>query len=89
MSTTSTTEKKPVLTVGPDQIAEYKETLKNVRSQVLTFGNRIHEYLENVNADVENYKFTVEKHGDGIEIEVQFKAYVHPAKAGAGSVVAK
>ena len=76
-----TTEKKTLLNIGPEQVAEYKEALKNVGSDFVSFGNQLHEYLENVHADVENYKFTVEKHGDGIEIEIQLKAYVHPAKA--------
>jgi len=81
MSTvTEASEKKQLLNIGPEQMAEYKETLRNVRSQMLNFGNQIHGYLDHVNADVENYKFTVEKRGEGIEIEVQFKAYVHPSK---------
>lgn len=77
---TVTSEKKPFLNIGPAEVSEYKETLKNVRSQMLTFGNEVHEYLEHVRADVENYKVSVEKHGEGIEIEVQFKAYIHPQK---------
>ena len=79
MSTTST-ERKPLPDIGPSDMSEYKETLKHVRGQMVGFANEMHQYLEKIHADVENYKFTVEKHGEGIEIEVQFKAYVHPAK---------
>jgi len=76
--TTVTTEKKPIFSFGPSEAAEYKEALKNARKEMVTFGNQIHEYLEHIHADVENYKFTVEKHGEGIEIELNLKAYVHP-----------
>lgn len=81
---TVTSEKKPFLN------REYEETLKNVRSEMLSFGKQIHEYLEHIRADVDDYKFVVERHGDGIEIEVRFKAYVHPSKiATANEVVSK
>ncbi len=72
-------------TVVVEKGAEMKETsqeqrmsLENVRRQILTFGNEIHAYLEKVEANVEGYKFSVEKHGDGVEVEVEFKALIHP-----------
>ena len=49
----------------------------------------MHEYLEHIQADVENYKFTVEKHGEGIEIEVSFKAFVHPKVNEAAKIIPK
>jgi predicted RNase H-like nuclease (RuvC/YqgF family) len=62
---------------------EHRMDLEEVRKQVMTYGKEIHDYFDHMNhlqAEVENYKFSVEKHGEGIEVEVQLKAYVHPKK---------
>ena len=52
--------------------------LDNVRRQMVQFGHEIEQYLGRVEANVEGYKFTVEKRGDGLEVEVNFKALIHP-----------
>ncbi len=84
---TVTTEKKT--TVNEGERSEHRLAMESVRKQMLTFGNQMHEYFEHIQADVENYKFTVEKHGDGIEIEVSFKAFVHPKTNEAASIIPK
>ncbi|HZW56456.1 MAG TPA: hypothetical protein VFF30_09225 [Nitrososphaerales archaeon] len=56
---------------------------------MLSFGNQVHEYFDHIQADVENYKFTVEKHGDGVEVEVVFKAFVHPKLSEAATIIPK
>ncbi len=56
---------------------------------MLSFGNQVHEYFDHIQADVENYKFTVEKHGDGVEVEVVFKAFVHPKLSEAAKIIPK
>jgi len=66
------------VTTEKDNKTENRLALEDVRKQVLAFGNEMHQYFEHVSADIENYKFAVEKHGEGIEVEVSFKAYVHP-----------
>ena len=68
---------------------EHRLTLEDVRKRVLAIGNEVHEYFEHIGADVENYKFTVEKHGEGIEVEVVFKAYVHPKTSEAAKIIPK
>jgi hypothetical protein len=77
------TEKRPLTN------DEHRLALESVRKQMLTFGNQMHEYFEHIQANVENYKFAVEKHGDGIEIEVSFKAFVHPKINEAAKVIPK
>ncbi len=52
--------------------------MENVRKRMLTFGNELQQSFEHVHADVENYKFSVDKRADGVDIEVNFKAFVHP-----------
>jgi ElaB/YqjD/DUF883 family membrane-anchored ribosome-binding protein len=53
-----------------------KESMDNIRSQIMAYGNQIQEYLNKVNAQVTDYKFSVEKSGSGIAIEVAFKANI-------------
>jgi hypothetical protein len=74
---------------GHEGSHEHRLEMEDVRKQITSFGNQIHEYFDHVQAEVENYKFTVEKHGDGIEVEVQFKAYVHPKTGESAKVVPK
>lgn len=83
--TSFTAEKK---STGEERM-EYSEALENVRRRMLALGNEIHEYLEHVRADVKNYKFTVEKHGEGLEVEVAFKAFVHPQANEASKIIPK
>ena len=45
---------------------------------MVTYGSEIQQYLKNVDARVDGYRFSVEKQGDGLEVEVQFKANIHP-----------
>ena len=41
---------------------ELRLAMETVRRQMQTFGNQLHEYFDHIQADVENYKFIVEKH---------------------------
>ncbi len=80
---TSVTERKPV------EAGEHHVSLEDIRHQILSFGTQIHEYLGKVEADVEGYRFTVEKHGDGVEVEVQFKAFIHGKSSPAAKIIPK
>jgi len=60
------------------QEGERKMTVQDMNKQVMDFGNQLREYFDNVSAEIQNYKFTIEKHGEGVEFEIQLKAYVHP-----------
>ena len=53
-------------------------SLENVRERILAYENEIKEYLDHLDANVEYYKFSVEKHGDGVTVEVSVKATVRP-----------
>jgi hypothetical protein len=55
---------------------EHPVSLSHVRQQILTYGDEIHAFMEHVHADVETYKFTVEKHAEGVEVEIHFKALI-------------
>jgi hypothetical protein len=80
--TTLVTEK----TIEPKEATRFAEghhvSMESVRHQLVTYGNEIEEYLKRVDANVEGYKFSVEKRGEGIEVEVEFKALIHPKVKG-------
>ncbi|MHB1869125.1 MAG: hypothetical protein ACYCPP_09300 [Nitrososphaerales archaeon] len=54
------------------------ESLESVKEQLLTYGSQIQEYLGKVNANIDGYKFSIEKQGDGLLIDIAFRAMVHP-----------
>lgn len=71
---------------------EHRLALEEVRKQVMMYGKQFQEYLEHMNqvhAEIESYKFSVEKRGDGIEVEIQLKAYIHPKTNEAAKVIPK
>ena len=53
-------------------------TLDDVRHQMAAFANDIEDYLNRYDADVEKSKFSAEKRDDGLEVEIEIKALMHP-----------
>ena len=58
------------------------ESLERARDQLLTYGSQIQEYLEKVEANVDGYKFSVERQDDGLSIDIAFRATVLPRTSG-------
>lgn len=54
------------------------ESLESVKQQLLAYGSQIQEYLGKVDANIDGYKFSIEKQGDGLLIDIAFRAMVHP-----------
>ena len=54
------------------------DSLEGVKEQLLSFGSQIQEYLGKVDANVDGYKFSIEKQGDGLLIDIAFRAKVYP-----------
>src|SRR5713226_1994838 len=54
------------------------ETMDNVQAQLTTYGNQIRDYLNKIHADIDGYRFVVEKQGDGLAIEAMFRAVLKP-----------
>ena len=85
-------DEKPMSTIGTEKemhVHEHRMALEDVRKEMMHFGNQLHEYFDSVQAEVENYKFVVEKHGEGIEVEVEFKANIHPEHVEALKMIPK
>jgi hypothetical protein len=54
-----------------------QNTADNVKSQLTKYGSQIQEYLKSINANVENYKFSVEKGDNGaLSIDLEFRATI-------------
>lgn len=82
-------EMSTVVTEKPRETTEAPATLESVRRQILSFGTQIHEYLTKVEANVEDYKFNVQKKEDGVEVEVEFKAMIRPKHTSASKIISK
>ena len=52
------------------------ESLETIKSQLSTYGSQIQEYLKNVNAKVDDYKFAIEKKDNGLSVDIEFKATI-------------
>ncbi len=46
----------------------------DARNQLLSYGNQIQDYLNRIQADVEGYKFSIEKTDQGFLIDCRIKA---------------
>jgi len=68
-----TTEKVMEVTGGGRSV-----TLQELRGRLATYESEMRAYLDSHQANVEMYKFSVEKEGDGFSIEVDIKASLHP-----------
>jgi hypothetical protein len=51
--------------------------LKELTNEFALYRDQIRSYLEKVGANLEQFKFVVEKKGEGIEIGVEIRALVH------------
>ncbi len=50
--------------------------MDNVKTQLATYGGQIQDFLSGMKADIEQYKFLVEKRGDGLAVDIEFKATI-------------
>jgi len=51
---------------------------QEIQARLATYRREIREYLNSLEANVESYKFSVEKEGEGVVIDVAIRAAVHP-----------
>jgi DNA anti-recombination protein RmuC len=58
------------------QRQKMNESLENVQNQLSMYGTQIRDYLNNMEADIESYRFAVEKLDNGLSVDVLFKATI-------------
>jgi conjugal transfer/entry exclusion protein len=56
------------------------QSIDSIKDQLSEYGNQIQQYLKNVNATVEDYKFSIEKRENGLSIDIEFKATIQGTK---------
>ena len=66
----------------PEKTADVKggganATLEQVRRQFTEYEGYIRDYLTGLDANVETYKFSVEKNGEAFTLDVAIRATVH------------
>ena len=52
-------------------------SLDNVRHQLMSYEQQLKELLDKLEATVDTYKFSVEKQGEGLILDMALKASVH------------
>jgi len=51
--------------------------MDNIKNQLANYGSQIQEYLRNVNASVDDYKFSIEKKPNGgLSVDISFNATI-------------
>lgn len=68
--------KTKVTTAMSTSQAKVKDSFGNIQNQLQTYGNQIGDYLKTMNANVEDYRFSVEKINNGLTVDVRFKATI-------------
>jgi flagellar biosynthesis chaperone FliJ len=81
MSTTDIKEKtEDMKNKVSDSVAvrtqKMNESLENIQNQLSAYGTQIRDYLNNMQADIEGYRFAVEKVDNGLSVDVLFKATI-------------
>ena len=54
------------------------ESLDSVKLQLLSYASQIQEYLAKQEANIDGYKFSIERQGEGLSIDIAFRATIHP-----------
>jgi hypothetical protein len=52
-------------------------SVDEVKHQLMSYEHEIREYLDKLEATVDTYKFSVEKHGEGLSIDMALRATIH------------
>jgi hypothetical protein len=52
-------------------------SVDEVKHQLISYEHQIKEYLDKLEATVDTYKFSVEKHGEGLTIDMALRATIH------------
>jgi FtsZ-binding cell division protein ZapB len=84
---TKSNELKKNVSEAAQQVSQkMNESMSNFQQQLMNYGNQIQQLLNTVSANIEDYRFLVEKTEDGLKIDVSFKASVKSKGGTTGSV---
>ena len=55
---------------------ESNMSVENVKTQISSYGNQIQNFLSATKVDIQQYRLLVEKNGNGVNIDIAFKAII-------------
>jgi hypothetical protein len=55
---------------------ESNVSVENVKTQIASYGNQIQDFLSATKIDIQQYRLLVEKNGNGVNIDIAFKATI-------------
>ena len=81
--TTITTEnsnesKKSAIDSLPDKANKSDESTASVKQQLTDYGSQVQNYLNKVDAKIDGFKFSIEKHKEGLIVDFSFRAMIRP-----------
>jgi small nuclear ribonucleoprotein (snRNP)-like protein len=61
---------------------DLSQSIDTIRNQLTTYGGQIQEYLKNMNATIDDYKFSIEKKDNGgLTVDIMFKATIQATQS--------
>ena len=86
MATISATENSNELKKSPsdslqDKANKSDESTIAVKHQLTDYGSQVQNYLNKVDAKIDGFKFSIEKHKEGLIVDFSFRATIHPKDA--------
>jgi len=73
-----TPESKKNVDDSEKQSQNKNESVGGVKQHLTNVGNQVQDYLDKVDAKIDGFKFTLEKHGEGLTVDLSFRATLHP-----------
>ncbi len=61
--------------------SEDSEPKVGLKQHLSNYSNQVQDYLDKVDAKIDGFKFTLEKHGEGLTVDLSFRATLHPKNA--------
>ena len=58
-----------------------QKSTNSVKQQLTNYGSQVQEYLEKVDAKIDGFKFSLEKHNEELTFDLSFRATFHPRNA--------
>ncbi len=82
MATTNTDNlsesKKNANSSVQDKAKNSDQPVAAVKQQLTDIGSQFKEYLNKVDTKIDGYKFSIEKHNDGLTVDFSFRATIRP-----------
>lgn len=63
---------------------ESNVSVDNVKTQIASYGNQIQDFLTATKIDIQQYRLLVEKNGNGVNVDIAFKATISSERESEG-----